>query len=177
MKKFLPLLLLVVLILTGCGNTTTPEKQTEKSDTISGSFMDLLSQNKNLKCTFSLDTDDITVSGTTYVAGDKVRSESTSVIQGQEVKSYMINDGKFLYTWNDQMPGQGMKINANEMPADDDDQALEEFNDKGFNDYSVDYDYKCADWKVDQSMFKTPSNVNFTDFGELMNQFGEGLFL
>ncbi len=171
MKKILPLLLLVALILTGCGNTTSPEEiKIQEPESISGSMIDLLAKEKSLKCEFRAEIAETSLSGITYVANGKVRSDFNSTIDGNELTSHLIGDNEFLYTWNDQEPGQGVKININEMPADDDAKAQEEFKDNGFNNYAVVYDYKCSDWEVNENMFKTPQGFNFTDFAELMKK-------
>jgi hypothetical protein len=173
MKKFLPVLILCLLVLTACGQPINQD-QVQEEELISGSMADLLAANKNLKCQFDVQVADSALSSTTYVADNKVRSDFSTTLEGQEpLTSHMINDGEVLYTWTDQAPGQGVMININELPEIDDETAKEEFSSNGFNNYQAKYDYKCVAWDVDENMFKSPEGFNFMDFGDLMNQINQ----
>jgi hypothetical protein len=169
-KKFLPILLLVVLILTGCGKDKPPADQPQESESLSGSMIDLLAINKSLKCSFSVEIDNTSLSGTTYVADNKVRSDFSAGINGEDpLTSHMISDGEILYAWSDQIPGQGIMANINEV-SETDDKGYSEFVSKSFSNYRTKYDYKCSDWQVEENMFKNPEGFEFVDFEELIKQ-------
>lgn len=143
----------------------------------SGSFFDLMKMNKTLKCTYSNDTEGTKINGSTYVSGKRMRTDFESKdSQGNMMTSHMISDGKWIYSWSSAAP-QGFKMsladaenkNANgESPvaAANIDQKATAFNDA--------FDYKCTPWSEESSKFNTPSDVQFTDFSEMMKGLNSG---
>jgi len=171
MKKlaFCSLLILPLIFLSGCGNTTGGGEET-----FNGSMKELVEKGKPVKCTFSITEENQPLTGIIYVAGEKkMRSDYEMVQNNQTIKSSMINDGDILYLWSDMMP-QGIKMNMKEMEnLEQEDTAaggdnLEQWNEK--------MEFKCVKWKVDNSMFETPKGMEFIDWTEMIknlsNSFG-----
>jgi outer membrane lipoprotein-sorting protein len=168
MKKlaFCFLLILPMLLLSGCGNKTTGNGE----ETFSGSMKELVEKGKPVKCTFSITEDNQPLTGTIYVAGEKkMRSDYEMTAENQTIKSSMINDGDMLYLWSD-MTNQGIKMNMKEMEnLEQEDTAaggenLKEWNEK--------MEFKCVKWSVDKTLFETPKDMQFLDWTEMLKNFG-----
>jgi len=163
MKKFLFLFALLTLLLAGCGQQAS-QNQPEK---FSGSIEDLLARNKSVKCELIGKSGSDILSGTTYVSGTKARSDFQMKVDSQVMTSHMINDGIWMYTWTDEMPGQAIKIKLDSLDS-------EEFNtedvpqDTGLDDYQSTLDYNCYNWVKDDSLLTPPANVNFIDYSEFL---------
>ena len=123
------------------------------------SLKDLLSAGIAQKCTYS--TTDISGSseGTTFISGGKMRGDFSMMASGKAIKSHMISDGKTSWIWTD---GEttGFKMMVEE--------TSEESSIEGGTDWDQKVDYKCSPWVTDGSYFTPPSNVEFTDFSELL---------
>jgi hypothetical protein len=195
MKKriYLSLLLLpAVLILSGCGkktevkltvpaaqnNTATKnvavEKKASETIKITKSAKEMISGGQSLDCTFSF-TDakqGVTQTGKFYVDGAKKRFRSeTEIVTGptsSKIKSYMITDGDYGYSWSSMSEKTGFKINLNEsQPANN-----ATGNAQNTEDLDQKIDFECRDWPVDNAMFTLPAGVTFTDFSEMMKALG-----
>ncbi|MCX6761253.1 MAG: hypothetical protein NTY33_00170 [Candidatus Moranbacteria bacterium] len=181
--------LFAILTLAGCGNSVPQAAdktnstdsaasgtQTE-SNTFSGSIMDLMAKGSNTQCTWSSGSDATKISGTVYVSGNKFFQEYSSVDArtNGEIKSYILNDGEWMYQWTS-LSKMGTKMNTAEVKklADDaqkanpvnttDSQGIKEgekLNDK--------FDYSCQKWNVDASKFALPSDIQFNDFSQMLN--------
>ncbi|MFA5961316.1 MAG: hypothetical protein WC848_01365 [Parcubacteria group bacterium] len=187
--------LLAVFLLSGCGNQaqesgekTKPagenptDVQTEKKDDtgglFSGSIKDLLAKGSNMQCAWSSTDESGKVSGTVYVSGDKFFQDfSTTQVELGEIKSYLLNDGEWIYQWNS-MSKMGTKMKTSEVekmaedvqknsPVDTNIKPNEEgrrnidLNDK--------VDYNCQKWNVDASKFVLPADIQFNDFSQMLN--------
>lgn len=154
----------------------TSNTNEKKSDSMSdnglfkGSFFDLLSANKNVRCTFEYDMDEQNAStkGEMYISGSKARGvfKIKTVNTPTEIESDVLSDGKIMYTW---MNGVGFKMNLEEIKKASNDinsadpkakDNLKEFNQKA--------DYKCENWVVDNSKFTVPTDITFSDMTDFI---------
>jgi hypothetical protein len=140
------------------------------------SFKELLGKAGAQKCSVSQSSDISKSEGVFYVANGKGRGDFVSTVlsgpgAGTVIKSAMIMDGDTIYTWDDTTK-QGMKMSLSGMEKMADGApktgttktpsavTAEQFNQT--------YDYKCEDWKVDASLFATPTSVQFMDMNDMM---------
>lgn len=181
-KKKTFILLSVGLLLSGCvlggnkqkaeegGTKTSRDKQEQ---TVKGSLGDLLGKASGQKCSWSYDEEGIESSGTVYVGKDKMYGEMESRMQaGEEVVTMemkMINDGEAFYQWSEDTK-QGTKMTIAEM---------EKMQEEGTNEASPEtqakiesmqkeYEYSCSNWKIDNSKFEVPGDVEFVDMSAVM---------
>jgi hypothetical protein len=163
----------VSLLLTGCGEKKTTisgsEQGADNFESITGSLEDLIKLGKNYRCVMVAKAGDDLISGTNYVASDKVRSDYELAYGDQTWHSHSIVTKEWMYSWIEEMPGQATKIKIADMDKYKSESA-EEF--QGAENYEADYDYQCYSWKLDQSKFDPPTDINFIDMTELINQMG-----
>jgi hypothetical protein len=138
-----------------------------QTETGSGSFRTLLSLGKNLSCTVSYTSTDSdnagTYNGTVYVAGQKMRMEFTTSVEGIAMKSNVINDGTEGYMWGTGPQGS-MAIKFKADPSQTETQKQNEFSlDQNVN-------YNCKNWSVDESLFVPPADIEFLDMSDMMKQ-------
>jgi hypothetical protein len=176
MKK--PLLLIIIIavlfIIAGGFYYTRSTAPTISSDGIvSTTLSDILKKGQNYACTFGYDdTEDSTYSGTMYIAadGNKMRAEFLTILpDGQQVTSHMLSDGEYSYTWTDQYAqGYKTKLSSEDLAEMD---FYSEFIDEdgsfsGGSELDSDVNYSCKPWRVDNSKFVAPSNVQFIDLSD-----------
>ena len=124
----------------------------------------LLKSNKAQECSYSSEIDGTKMSATVYIAGGKMRTDSTVVTGGQTMKSNMIVDGQTSYVWSDGTT-QGIKMTLDKLKAEEntgDDKV------QAGGDFEKEFNYSCKGWTVDNSKFTPPSNIKFTDFSSMM---------
>lgn len=187
--------LFVVLALAGCGNkapqgdqnkpvgepgTTnlTVQKNDNSGGIFSGSLKDLMTKGEDAQCTWSSGSDVAKSSGTVYVNGNKFYQEF-STTQGElgEIKSYILNDGEWVYQWNS-MSKMGTKMQASEVKKMADDAQKNspidmdiKPNEEGRRNIDLNnkVDYNCQKWNVDASKFVLPSDIQFNDLSQMLN--------
>lgn len=145
------------------GSTQTPGTGTQ-SETSTGakSLRDLLSAGIAQKCTYSMTDENGQNEGTTYISGGKMRGDFSMMASGKTTKSHMISDGKTSWIWTEGEPN-GFKMTVEETDA----------SPAPGTDWDEKVDYKCSAWVTDGSFFTPPTNVNFTDFSELLKGVGQ----
>lgn len=112
------------------------------------------------KCTFKDEASQEQVQGLVYIGKGKMRGDFGMFSQGKTIKSHMISDGKYSYTWMDDS-ATGFKV-AVDAPKTESKPASSGVDaDKQFN-------YFCQAWSEDSSMFTVPSNVDFQDMSSLV---------
>jgi len=163
-------LLAISLLLAGCGKKTTLSGVKTDGESFSGSIADLIKLGKNSRCDLIGKESDQITSGTNYVASGKVRSDYVVNMQGQIYNAHSIVDSEWMYSWYDEMPNQASKIKIADMQNY---QGESEANSEGAKNYEENYDYKCYSWKVDQSKFAVPADINFTDMTQLIQQMND----
>ncbi len=174
MKKFLFLFALLIILLAGCGQQAAKQQQSEK---FSGSIGDLLARNKSVKCELTANAGENVLSGTTYVAANKARSDFQVKVGNNIMTSHMINDGTWMYTWTDEMPAQAIKIKLDTLNSDQfkSEEAKQQTQNPGLSDYQSKLDYNCYNWTEDDSLFVPPTDINFIDYSQFLQQAQDAL--
>lgn len=125
--------------------------------TMKGTFSDLTKKGGSYECTVSHSVSVAQSDGKVYVSGSKIRGEFSSKIPqvNMTVKSTMLSDGEYIYTWTD-MAKTGFKAKIVES-------AKPVSVDSVGNEYMQNLDYSCNPWISDDSKFVIPSDINFID--------------
>lgn len=163
------------LYLTLGKSSTAPNQETgimkEKTQTtqemVKGSLKSLFGVGKNVICTVNDAENE--GSGIVYVAGNKIRGDFTSKIDGKTIESHFIQDEEFSYLWSSEME-EGIKMKADlgtEETAVSDNKDAQVPNTETV-DLNKEVDYKCSNWSVDNSKFSLPANIKFSDLSNLM---------
>ncbi len=150
---------------------------TANPDQIKGkdSLASLMRMGKSMECTFSFSSDGMKGEGTSYFDKGKSRVDSLYAgIEGGPQASYMISDTEtnLMYTWfTADGTTSGMKMNipteatADTVPTEQPSTPQVDTN------TAVNYD--CKPWNVDSSVFVPPTDVEFTDMGEMQKMMEE----
>lgn len=147
------------------GNLLTEEKTSVKPV----SMKELVAANKTQTCTFSASAESGSNEGKVYMAGGKMRADSTASYSGKIMGAHMINDGKYMYSWtDDQKTGAKMPVTAMENMQDHMNTPKGTMETKNALDENAKYSYKCSNWSVDESVFTPPADINFIDPTEMM---------
>lgn len=186
-NKTLPVVIGIILLLAIGGGayvlkgkksaSPAPVLQTDSTDTASSehkSLKDLLMANVPQTCTYVDQTEGSDTRGTTYIAGGKIRSDSDSIINDKTMSTHMIVDGNTSYTWTDgQNTGFKMTLNSEDFEKDE---SVGATTNPPTGRQTVNFnkviDYKCGNWKVDNSMFTPPADISFTDFSTMVKPKG-----
>ena len=135
---------------------------------VEGSVFDLFKLGKNVSCTYSGTSEGTALTGTTHVSGKKMHGTYSVTTNGNTIEGNMVSDGEWLYTWTSEMP-QGVKININKA---EEELAGETSDGTSTESLTKDYNYKCTNWKVDESVFSVPTNITFTDLSQTLQDMG-----
>jgi hypothetical protein len=142
----------------------TENKPQNEETFVKGSLLDLIKLGKTARCTYSSDQDGYITSGVSYISGKNVRVDfDVTTADDQEIKSHMVTDGEWVYTWSTATP-QGFKMKVDQ-PENTSTDTTKEAPTKALNES---FDYKCTPWLVDNSLFEIPSDIEFTDFSTMM---------
>ena len=149
--------------------TKTPTKTTEaKNDntTKKGSLKNLLALGGSQKCSYTYAGDGVTSSATIYLSTGKMRVDSETIMNTKTIHSHMILMDNTNYIWGDGMP-QGIRMTV------PDSQASVSSMPQGAQTFDInkEINYSCSSWGTDTSYFKIPTDIQFTDLTEMMNQF------
>lgn len=125
-------------------------------------LIDLVASGKTTQCTFDVQTDSGSTTGTIYIAGEKMRGDIETITEdGKTSQMYMIRDNDMYYMWGGELPnGIKMTFNVDELKTST--QANQ------YVDLNAKTDYRCNDWVTDTSKFTPPSNIKFTDLSAMM---------
>lgn len=145
------------------GNNSQTAMTPEPSQPASNmkTLKDLLAAGTSQKCTYADKTEDVDVSGTSYISAGKIRGDFSTTTAGKTIAGHMIVDGKTSYVW---MDGQktGFKMSFDTTNTDGttnkDTQAI---------DPNKAFDFNCSAWTVDTTMFALPKTVTFTDLSKM----------
>ncbi len=182
LSLFIALIVLILLVVGGAiflnrskestssTTTETPKPTTTKENTMM-SLSELLLKGKSQMCTYDYkDAQNGTVKGVVYISGGKVRADFTTTANGKPYSGSMINDTKYMYTWSSEAK-TGFKTQISDMKQMMDQKSVSPTTTQQQSlDSNVKYDYKCADWVVDNSKFSPPSDIKFTDYSSMMKQ-------
>jgi len=150
---------------------TVPNSESTMEDSgaksVSGTIKDLIAQNVPLQCSFNHQSEAGETTGKVYLSGQNVRGDFTMTQpDGQTLDSFMIRKDDYAYVWGSALP-QGTKLKI-EDPEDF--MASSENDDQSFNLENQDVDYSCKPWLVNSSIFNPPSDIEFVDLSETMQQ-------
>jgi hypothetical protein len=170
------IIVVVALAVAGGGAFYVANKndgQTNRSGQSIGensSINDLLASGENIQCTYSFaDEDGNENTGTTYVAGERMRGSFTFNSQTEGVQtSNMLQDNEYQYVWSDGS-NEGFKTKV-EAADSEDSQPAENADDQQAIDQDQKYDFDCSEWSVDETVFEVPANVKFTDYSSQLEQ-------
>ena len=187
MKKTLYAIILITLVsltLTACTKKSDNQGLTgegngnevamnEEEESYNTSLLDLVKMGKSVKCTYEYSDEEASSSGTTYVSGEKTRSESIiKTADGEEETAYTITDGNTMYFWSAK-DKQGIKMSVPEEDHEQDLDIPEAGETYQYNDQTLKMDYKCKPWIPDNSKFVAPSDVEFTDYDQIVKDMME----
>jgi hypothetical protein len=158
-----------------CAVATTGNTVAEKvSDSVKGTFQQLLSTGKNMRCSFSQKAEGTQSDSTTYLSGTKFRVDSIITGSGNEVTEFhQISDGEWIYMWGTGFQG-GLKMKYTDFQKQSGEQT--NTNSEAFKkntEMMKDVNYECLPWVVDTSKFNVPTNVTFQDLTEMMKGLGD----
>lgn len=142
--------------------TASQSRETAQEDgAFTGSLAQLAARGGEWKCTVDsrsqTDAVEASTSGVVYVSGNKVRADlDVSVSQLGAVKTHMIADGTYVYSWSSMTP-QGMRVEQ----ADDwgGDGLPASGESMGPN---MGFSYDCEPASVDASLFTPPADMTFS---------------
>ncbi|KUK79827.1 MAG: hypothetical protein XD95_0080 [Microgenomates bacterium 39_7] len=112
-----------------------------------------------------------------YISNEKMKIESTDVYDGEATTHYILVDGEYTYAWDT----TSMEGTKSKMPTKEEREELDymisqfdasdyEFDDADFEDDDDSYVIDCQYRNVPDSEFVAPTNINFTDFSEMMGE-------
>lgn len=146
------------------GDESQEVANNQPSDSIqnpSGEYtiLELLNMKKPMKCSWKQEaTKGDEVTNIMYLDNGKFYQDVT---MGDMGHAYTINDGEYLYIWND-FTNLANKIKADDAAAGT---GTPEQGQTGLN---LKHDFVCENWSVDSSVFKVPADKNFEDITEEM---------
>jgi hypothetical protein len=162
--KSLGLLAITSLIIAGCFHTGEDSAE----GVFTGSLNDLLARGTSVQCTWETETEQGRMTGTSYVAGERLRTESTiSDVDGSVSNFYAIVDQEYVYSWTSVSDmGTKMKKEVGEdFVSDTDSEEMAPLENQPFDDQ---INFNCSSWTVREEMFVPPTNIQFQDFSEMM---------
>jgi len=177
MKKTIIIIVAILVIAIGgylifTNNDASDLKKLEKN--LSGEQMGILNwltSGKGVECSISSPEGAVIVKA----KNGKVRIEGMAFAmpnsESQADKGVYINDGEWIYMWNG---SEGTKMNIESMKKI----SGEEEDDYSWQDWANDWQedkvgYDCKDKNLDDSLFQAPSNVNFKNLTEMMENLDE----
>lgn len=156
------------------GEETMVEEEAVPTQPSSGSntLTSLMARGQNLECTVAYTQAagvETKTEGTYFTAAGKMRGDFIVSSMGEDtVSSIILRDGT-LYSWSEiEGDAYGMKISLSQLEASKTEgtPAAQEVVPL---DASV--DYECKAWTaVDNSIFEPPTDIIFSDFGDIVNQ-------
>ena len=140
----------------------------QMKDMVRTSIENLMAENNPVKCIATVTMDDGgKMTGTVYVADGKMRNDAAiENVQGEKFQSHTIMDEEWLYSWSTGLPDGGIKMKVSDIENMPDEE--EEDPSGGVKNLDRNFDFNCNKWTVDESKFVPPSDVNFQDFAQKM---------
>lgn len=135
-----------------------------------GTITELLASGSDLTCTFNQVESGATVNGVVYMAdrGQRLRGDFVMTqADGTATNAHLIRDGGFNYTWFDEMT-EGYKVPVTK----DADVRVGDEQPTDFLDDSI--KYSCERWLVQSNMFTLPTDRQFVDISENIQQIQAG---
>lgn len=134
----------------------------------------LLNKGSNQKCEFSSVANETTAAGTIYFSNKRMRGEYTTTTKDQTSKGNMLIVGNTQYYWTESsQKGVKMDISGQQNQNNQSGEGQQPTN--GGLDTKQGYKFTCNDWKVDESKFTPPADIEFTDLTKIQSQISNGL--
>lgn len=203
-KKFLLPLLLIgsALIFSACIKKNVQSEQDENQEAqvqqqeqnqqaenslgenFKGSLKNLLGMGKQVKCTWKIQEESMTIEGIVYIDNKKSKMEMKMTDARVDKNSPMANlqtytyaDEEWVYNWGGPN-NQGMKFKLEDMKkmqqeaeeTSGDNETDGESSNIAMKNWQEEYEYHCQPWKVDQSVFQLPGDVKFVDLNETIKE-------
>lgn len=195
MNKFTIGVIIIVLLLIGGGTYYLSQRSPKQEEVMSenamveekieqstgekmtGTFMDLLRLGQNYNCTFSSsDEEGNKTEGKIYVAagGDKLNGSFTLTQKDNtSYNSYIIRDGEYNYIWSSVMKqGYKTKIEPEDETLFGDSSTDNKESNVGLTDKDK-VDFNCRPWIVNNSLFSPPTDIEFINLAEQMQEMKE----
>jgi len=162
------------IFLAGCTKQSNTPQTTNKTVSEASEFAKAIQSGKPTTCVMTKDNDKMEY----FIKGKKMYANMTTIIENKTILSHMINDEKYLYMWTDGSK-QGSKINllVSPLPAEATPTTVAKEGGPKFeseSDYqnikNEGYTIDCKPSNIDDTAFTPPSNINFIDPTEMMQQ-------
>ena len=176
---------LCLLLLSACGTkNNVPAEQpkagiqenqkneaNDSETSLKTSLRSLLASNKAVSCTYEENTQDADSKIKFYLdpSTKKMRTEGNILDKktSKNMKMWSVMDGNNnYYIWNDVMSGKGIKMSMDELQKKD----VNNTDTNAKVDLDAEKEVKCRSWKVDNSFFELPKDVNFSDITAQVKQ-------
>ena len=151
--------------------TSSQGKKDSDVGSIKGTIKDLFARNIPMECTFTQANEEMKTIGTVYLSGGKIRSNFQTIQDNeQSIDGFMIQDGEYIYTWTSEQ-SRGMKIKLEDQRdlVEENAENLES-EPKSLDFEEQDIDYTCKPWLPDNSFFTPPSDIEFTNLNQQIEQ-------
>ncbi|MFM7088304.1 MAG: hypothetical protein ACKOW9_02105 [Candidatus Paceibacterota bacterium] len=145
--------------------TASPDKESHVAEEQPGgrkmSFGQFMKLNTEpYTCTVSQNFNETQSTGMVYLEGMRIRGDFNTTIDKKNTKaSFIMKDG-FAYNWSDLYP-IGAKVKVDTSTENKDTSTTT----SGTYTWNADQigEYDCVEWKVDESVFTIPANIQFTE--------------
>lgn len=139
---------------------TKKEVSISEDGTYDGSIFDLSLSGDSYVCTVSSETNGITSEGTVYIDGKNIRADFESIVPVMgSVKTNMIADGEYVYTWSSAMSNGFKSKQTQEESSVSSESQVQSF------DINHSQSHKCDKSEVESSKFEIPTEVTFQLIG------------
>ena len=184
--KLTTLLFIAVLVLAGCSsddgdyfdsdNTPPLAANDNVNTTVTSTFADLFATGGNAECTFMYEDNDFISSGTIWLqasAGNMAGDFTVTNPNAAEETFSMIMVDETRYVWGSTFP-QGMKMGVIDGAVFEGigEDSTDSNDDFGLSD-DDEVEFDCDNWSVDASKFVPPSDIEFIDITDTINQLNE----
>jgi hypothetical protein len=177
-KAIIAVIIVIILIIIGGAylmlssrakvqpQTQTAKTQTAKpqqtTNSLKGTILGLLSGGKTVSCQVTYPDNKGT--GTFYVSSDKKFAGDFVMkgTDGKETNGHVVSDGTYMYIWSSGL-SMGMKMSLAAAKN------TNQVNNQSFN-VNSEVTMNCSNWTVDPSKFTVPSNIQFRDVSQLLQQ-------
>lgn len=150
------------------GSDSDNQSQTSQSLGGNKSINDLLAGDQNIQCTYGY-TDDqgYASNGNVFIAGEKMRgSFSIQTTKGTQ-NSNVLRDDTYQYVWQDSS-NEGFKTKITSLESEDN--KKNQTDKQQPVDQDKKYKFDCSEWNPDDTIFKAPGNIKFTDYTKQIEQ-------
>jgi len=192
-KVIIPILVILVIVVAALavkkkGGVISPdsngsiEKQSAE-DKAKSTLQSMLGAGKQVKCEWKQASEGMEAEGIVYVDNKKAKieikmktSDQNANDQIPEIKVHTYTDGEWTYSWGG-FSGQGMKFKNEEMEkeAAEAAKANDDTKKEIAASWNQEFEYNCSPWKVDNSIFQLPSDIEFKNLDEEMKELKENM--